>query len=348
MSGDKTTQAMVSPREGVDSPSMKPSGEGEPAPHLERFRHQIDEVTVKADEIEQRVNEVTQFYLSSNKKPLNKCGSTAKVRDMKRQIMQHRYAWVFSEPVDVKTLGLTDYYEVIKKPMDFGTIKKRMEANDGTRYKHVRELCADMRLVFENAMKYNDKGSDVYSMAETLSGKFEERWQLLLPKVIKEETEEAKRCKEESAESHMDMQESQEDKIAKLARDTSNELDELSLQLEEFREMVVQKCRKISTEEKRKLGAGLARLSTQDLSKALEIITQMNPSFPASAEEVDIDMDAQSESTLWKLKFFVKGALEAETNKTAANKGQQNSKRKRENCDALAKTSGKRSKKLPQ
>ena len=61
-----------------------------------------------------------------------------------------------------------------------------MEAKDGTGYKNVREICADVRLVFDNAMKYNDEGSDVHLMAKTLLEIFEEKWQLLLPKVTEE------------------------------------------------------------------------------------------------------------------------------------------------------------------
>ena len=49
----------------------------------------------------------------------------------------------------------------------------------------------------------------------------------------------------------------------------------------------------MSTEEKRKLGAALSRLSPEDLSKALEIVAQNNPNFQATAEEVDLDIDAQ-------------------------------------------------------
>lgn len=51
--------------------------------------------------------------------------------------------------------------------------------------------------------------------------------------------------------------------------------------------------RKISTEEKRNLGAALTKLSPEDLTKALEIVAQNNPSFQATAEEVDLDIDAQ-------------------------------------------------------
>lgn len=61
-----------------------------------------------------------------------------------------------------------------------------MEGKDGTGYKHVREMYSDVRLVFKNAMKYNEEKSDVHVMAKTLLEKFEEKWLQLLPKVIEE------------------------------------------------------------------------------------------------------------------------------------------------------------------
>ena len=70
--------------------------------------------------------------------------------------------------------------------MDFSTIKNQMEAKDSTGYKNVREICSDVRLVFKNAMKYNDEISDVHVMAKTLLAKFEEKWLQLLPKVTEE------------------------------------------------------------------------------------------------------------------------------------------------------------------
>lgn len=70
--------------------------------------------------------------------------------------------------------------------MDFSTIEKKMEAKDGAGYKNVREIYADVRLVFKNAMKYNDEKDDVHVMAKTLLEKFEEKWLQLLPKVAEE------------------------------------------------------------------------------------------------------------------------------------------------------------------
>ncbi|KAF5453457.1 hypothetical protein F2P56_028358 [Juglans regia] len=246
------------------------------AADIEGFRRQVDEIFGKVDKLEQRTNEIEQFYLSTSKKQLgiSKGSSIVKDKDkdkhipsikkqqqdasrreaaaakrmqelirqfgtILRQIMQHKWAWPFLEPVDVEGLNLHDYYEVIDKPMDFGTIKNQMEAKDGTGYKNVRELCTDVRLVFKNAMKYNDDKSDVHVMAKTLLEKFEEKWLQLLPKV----TEEEKRQEEEEAETQLDMQLAQEVAHAKMARDTSNELYELDVHLEDLRELVVQKCR---------------------------------------------------------------------------------------------------------
>lgn len=70
--------------------------------------------------------------------------------------------------------------------MDFSTIKNQMEAKDGSGYKNVREIYADVRLIFTNAMTYNDERSDVHVMAKTLLEKLEEKWLQLLPKVVEE------------------------------------------------------------------------------------------------------------------------------------------------------------------
>ncbi|XP_022146617.1 transcription factor GTE1 isoform X4 [Momordica charantia] len=269
-----------------------------------------------------------------------------------RQITQHKWAWPFMDPVDVEGLGLHDYYEVIDKPMDFRTIKIKMEAKDGSGYKNVREIYADVRLVFKNAMRYNDEKNDVHVMAKTLLDKFEEKWLQLLPKVAEEE----KRQVEEEAELQFDMQLAQEATYANMAREISNEISEADMNLKSLREMVIQRCRKMSTEEKRKLGIALTRLSPEDLTKALEIVAENNPDFQATAQEVDLDIDAQSDYTLWRLKVFVKDALPIKSKNAGAIEGinndiiddnkKNNSKRRREICDALVKSAIKRTKKV--
>ncbi|KAK4485324.1 hypothetical protein RD792_007960 [Penstemon davidsonii] len=227
-----------------------------------------------------------------------------------------------------------------------------MEAKDGTVYKHVRDIYSDVRLVFKNAMKYNDDNSDVYGMANILLEILEEKWLQLLPKV----TEEEQRREEEEAEAQKNILLAQEAVHAKMARDINNELFEVDMHIEELREMVVKKCRNISTMEKRNLGVAISKLCPEDLTKALEIVAQNNPNIQTTAAEIELDINAQSESTLWRLKFFVKDCNDSSSkdedtnniNRGDASSNRDNyivSKRKKEICDALAKTAKRRKKK---
>ncbi|KAL9227621.1 hypothetical protein vseg_003289 [Gypsophila vaccaria] len=354
---------------------------------MEEYQHHVDEVFSQVKRIEERVIEIDQFYFNNNnvsQANVSREGSASKVKDedeerqvtngnkqpdaaareaattkrmqelirqfgtILNQISKHKFAWPFVEPVDVKGLGLHDYYEIIEKPMDLGTIKKQLEAKDSTGYKHVREIYTDVKLVFKNAMKYNDEDNKFHVMAKTLLEKFEDKWRQFLPRVTEEE-----RRREEEAEAQLNVKLAQEAVYAKMAKEISNELFEADLHLEELRETLVQRCRKMSNEEKRQLGTALTRLSTEDLNRALEIVAQSNLRFIADTEVVDLDIDAQSESTLWRLKVFVKDALQAqakcaastdannENDKCEKNNVNNNSKRKREISDALAKTAKK-------
>ncbi|EYU39831.1 hypothetical protein ABFS82_06G169000 [Erythranthe guttata] len=363
------------------------------AAQVDDYKTKVDELFAKVDNLEQRVNEVEQFYSNTKLNESNTSSNALTTKDKEkekhvpsmkklhqdasrreaaaakrmqelirnfgsifRQMTQHKWAWPFMQPVDVQGLGLQDYYKIIDRPMDFSTIKNQMEGKDGTGYKHVREICSDVRLVFKNAMKYNDEKSDVHVMAKTLLEKFEEKWLQILPKV----TEEEERREKEEAEAQINIQLAQEAAHAKLARDLNNELYDIDMHIEELRETVVQKCRRISTSEKRKLGVALSKLCPEDLNKALEIVAQNNPTFEATAEEVELDINAQSESTLWRLKFFVKDVLKGGCKNSSKEEDKNNitcedatniddnnivSKRKREICDALAKTAKRRKKK---
>lgn len=75
----------------------------------------------------------------------------------------------------------------MKKPMDLGTIRDKMDAKDTAGYKHVQDVGDDIRLVFTNAMTYNQEGSDVHVMAKTLLDKFDEKWKALLEPKLAEE-----------------------------------------------------------------------------------------------------------------------------------------------------------------
>nr|XP_032512395.1 bromodomain-containing protein 3-like isoform X2 [Danaus plexippus plexippus] len=83
------------------------------------------------------------------------------------------YAWPFYKPVDAELLGLHDYFDIIKKPMDLGTVKHNM---DHRAYKTAAEFAADVRLIFTNCYKYNPPDHDVVAMARKLQDVFEMRY----------------------------------------------------------------------------------------------------------------------------------------------------------------------------
>ncbi|XP_012657076.1 bromodomain testis-specific protein [Otolemur garnettii] len=80
------------------------------------------------------------------------------------------YAWPFYNPVDVNALGLHNYYDIVKHPMDLGTIKGKM---DNQEYKDAYEFAADVRLMFMNCYKYNPPDHEVVTMAKMLQDVFE-------------------------------------------------------------------------------------------------------------------------------------------------------------------------------
>ncbi|XP_025031712.1 bromodomain-containing protein 2 isoform X3 [Python bivittatus] len=80
------------------------------------------------------------------------------------------YAWPFYKPVDASALGLHDYHEIIKHPMDLSSIKRKMENRE---YHDAQEFASDVRLMFSNCYKYNPPDHDVVAMARKLQDVFE-------------------------------------------------------------------------------------------------------------------------------------------------------------------------------
>ncbi|KAL9686527.1 hypothetical protein QQ045_023987 [Rhodiola kirilowii] len=86
------------------------------------------------------------------------------------KLMKHKQGWIFNAPVDAVGMGLHDYFQIVKNPMDLGTIKTKMGKG---LYTTPMEFAADVRLTFKNALLYNPKGHDVYLIAEQLLAYFE-------------------------------------------------------------------------------------------------------------------------------------------------------------------------------
>ena len=77
----------------------------------------------------------------------------------------------FRDPVDPQKLGIPDYFDIIKRPMDLATIKRKL---DSGQYKDPWEYVDDVWLMFDNAWLYNRKTSRVYRCCTKLSEVFEQ------------------------------------------------------------------------------------------------------------------------------------------------------------------------------
>ncbi|KAF8840527.1 Bromodomain-containing protein [Paxillus ammoniavirescens] len=66
----------------------------------------------------------------------------------------HPNAWAFVNPVNGEEV--VDYYEVIKRPMDFNTMEHKLNTNQ---YSNLKSIVDDAQLIFDNCRLYNPEGS---------------------------------------------------------------------------------------------------------------------------------------------------------------------------------------------
>ncbi|KAE9049148.1 Histone acetyltransferase [Phytophthora rubi] len=116
-----------------------------------------------------------------------------KLEAILKGMMDHKFGWVFNTPVDPVALNIPNYFKIIRKPMDLGTVKKKLEVGI---YKHIEEFARDVRNTFENAMQYNSEDQDVYSLAKDMMSDFNGEMRKLAAEIEVDEKE--ARAKESS------------------------------------------------------------------------------------------------------------------------------------------------------
>jgi hypothetical protein len=106
----------------------------------------------------------------SQSRELRKCKAVLNEFTHKRHL---DYSYPFLQPVDAVALGLHDYHNVIKQPMDLATIKSKLDSN---LYRHKEEFADDVRLMFKNCFTYNPPKDPIIGLAKRLLGVFEFQW----------------------------------------------------------------------------------------------------------------------------------------------------------------------------
>ena len=102
---------------------------------------------------------------------LKLCDSWEKIaKKLMNLLWKSKDASLFHKPVDPIELQIPDYFSIIKNPMDFSTIKKKL--NNCT-YTKLKEFCDDMDLVFDNCYTYNGRTSNIGNMCTRVKKEYE-------------------------------------------------------------------------------------------------------------------------------------------------------------------------------
>ncbi|ORY65348.1 Bromodomain-containing protein [Pseudomassariella vexata] len=79
----------------------------------------------------------------------------------------------FREPVKPGEDLVPDYFDKVKRPMDLGTIKEKMDRKE---YTDENEFCADVRQIFQNCYTYWDETAPMVATCKKFEKTFEEKY----------------------------------------------------------------------------------------------------------------------------------------------------------------------------
>lgn len=218
----------------------------------------------------------------------------------------HKWSWPFNAPVDINIYK--DYLEKVETPMDFGSIKRKLDAKE---YTHPDALLTDVRLVFNNAKAYNKPGSDVHVMAVTLAEKFEEKYTAIVAGRVTEENTVAeaeamaarRRYAGAAAAAGGAQREAAEARSAFLVK----YLDQVSTCIADAKSAAAAQCKQVTRQEKESLALALGKLPQHEFEAAVAIVMHHHPGLQPF-EEVVFDLDMLDALTLRQLMSYIAAA----------------------------------------
>ncbi|XP_059703256.1 bromodomain-containing protein 1 isoform X3 [Haemorhous mexicanus] len=132
--------------------------------YWQRLRHDLERARLLIELIRKREKlKREQVKLEQVTMELQLIPFTVLLRSVLDQLQEKDSARIFAQPVNLKEVP--DYLDHIKHPMDFSTMRKRLEAQG---YKNLTEFEEDFNLIIDNCMKYNAKDTIFYRAAVRL------------------------------------------------------------------------------------------------------------------------------------------------------------------------------------
>ncbi|XP_063252893.1 bromodomain-containing protein 1 isoform X3 [Prinia subflava] len=132
--------------------------------YWQRLRHDLERARLLIELIRKREKlKREQVKIEQVTMELQLIPFTVLLRSVLDQLQEKDSARIFAQPVNLKEVP--DYLDHIKHPMDFSTMRKRLEAQG---YKNLSEFEEDFNLIIDNCMKYNAKDTIFYRAAVRL------------------------------------------------------------------------------------------------------------------------------------------------------------------------------------
>jgi len=99
------------------------------------------------------------------------------VKETTKKLYNHPLCNIFRQPVRPEIDGAIDYLDIVKNPMDLGSIIEKIDQN---KYTSTKEWADHLFLVWDNAKLYNnDKKSIIYIIADKMSKKSQKMLSLI-------------------------------------------------------------------------------------------------------------------------------------------------------------------------
>ncbi|ESO96438.1 hypothetical protein LOTGIDRAFT_159848 [Lottia gigantea] len=135
-----------------------------------------DDTPVRSAKSRRTTPRTTEKEDNSAKKSKSGSRGNAKIQHLKMaeeliaDLVKHDDAWPFLKPVNRREVP--DYYDVIKEPMDFQTIKNKIHKFE---YRDPNQIVEDVKLIFFNCVEYNNRNTPQYKSGTILNKYFQKR-----------------------------------------------------------------------------------------------------------------------------------------------------------------------------
>ncbi|XP_070837819.1 CREB binding protein b isoform X4 [Chaetodon trifascialis] len=174
-SGKKQTDVKMEQDDETKPPLVKKEEPDPVEPKQEPMETEEKKPEMKAEPKEEEENGANSTSATSTTQNRKKIFKPEELRQALMPTLEALYrqdpeSLPFRQPVDPMLLGIPDYFEIVKNPIDLSTIKRKLDTGQ---YQEPWQYVEDVWLMFNNAWLYNRKTSRVYKYCTKLAEVFE-------------------------------------------------------------------------------------------------------------------------------------------------------------------------------